>query len=98
MTVRDFNPYDVDIDTIKESRRITDEWEILKYKVSAKINDVFDTLTTEEIVEKTGLNRSDISRIRIQSIKRFSLDRLVKILCQLGKSVSLTVKDKKDVS
>ncbi len=87
----DFNPYDIDIDSIPLSTEITDPEVLLKYKLSAQLNKIFDTLTVEEIVAKTGLDRSDISRIRIQSIKRFSIDRIIKIIYQLGQTVSITV-------
>ena len=63
-----------------------------------EINKVFDKMTTDEIVEKTGLNRADISRIRIQSIKRFSIDRLIKISTFLGMTVNITLKPKKAAS
>lgn len=56
------------------------------------------TMSTEQIVEKTGLNPADISRIKIQSIKRFTIDRLIKILILLGQSVNITVKSKKKAS
>lgn len=98
MKMRNFNPYDIDPESIGPSRKITDEREILKYRLSAEINKVIRTMTTEEVVEKTGLNRADISRITIQSIKRFSIDRLIKILILLGQSVSITVKAKKVAS
>jgi predicted XRE-type DNA-binding protein len=93
--MKDFYPYDIDIDTIPESTRVTDPAEILKYKVSAQVNKIFNTLTMQEIIAKTGLDRSDISRIQIQSIKRFSIDRLIKILFLLDQTVSITVKAKK---
>ena len=93
--MRNFDPYDIDFDSIPESKPITDPSHLLRLKISAEINKIFDKMTTEEIVEKTSLNPSDISRIRIQSIKRFSIDRLIKILIQLDQTVSLTVKPKK---
>lgn len=93
--MKDFYPYDIDIDSIPVSKPITDPGILLKYKLSAQLNKVFDTLTTEEIIEKTGLDRSDISRIRIQSIRRFSIDRIIKLLFMLGQTVSITVKPKK---
>lgn len=92
------SPYEIDVDTIKPSRKVTDERELLKYRLSAEINKILDRLTTEQAVDKTGLNRADLSRIKIQSISRFSIDRLIKILILLGQSVSITVKTKKTAS
>lgn len=96
--MRDFNPYDIDPESIGPSRKITDERELLKYKLSAEIIKVLNKMTTEEVVEKTGLNPADISRIKIQSIKRFSIDRLIKISILLGQSVNITVRPKKVAS
>jgi len=93
--MKNFNPYDIDPNSIGTSKKITDEGELLKYKLSAEINKILNSLTTEQAVMKTGLNRSDLSRIKIQNIQRFSIDRLIKILVLLGQSVSITVKAKK---
>lgn len=92
------SPYEIDVDSIKPSKKVTDERELLKYRLSAEINKILDRLTTEQAVNKTGLNRADLSRIKIQSISRFSIDRLIKILILLGQSVSITVKTKKAAS
>lgn len=96
--MKNFNPYEIDINSIKPSRKVTDEAEILKFKLSAEINRVFDKMNTEEIIKKTNLNPSDISRLKIQNIKRFSIDRLIKILCLLGKSVKISVVQNKAAS
>lgn len=96
--MRDFNPYDIDPESIPVSRKITDEREILKYRLSSEVNKVMRTMSTEQIVKKTGLNPADISRIKIQSIKRFTIDRLIKILILLGQSVNIIVKSKKKAS
>jgi len=96
--MRDFNPYDVDPESVPLSRKITDEGELLKYRLSAAINKVIKNMTTEEIVELTELHPSDISRIKVQSVKRFTLDRLIKILILLGRTVTIQVKTKKAAS
>lgn len=92
------SPYEIDVGLIKPSKKVTDERELLKYRLSAEINKILDRLTTEQAVNKTGLNRADLSRIKIQSISRFSIDRLIKILILLDQSVSITVKTKKAAS
>lgn len=96
--MKKINPYDIDPNKVPLSKKITDEKEILKYKLSAEINKVIRKMTTEEVVEKTGLNRADISRLKIQSVKRFSIDRLIKISILLGQTVSLSVRPKKVTS
>ena len=96
--MKNFNPYEIDIKSIKPSKKVTDETEILKLKLSNEINRVFDIMGTEEIIKKTNLNPSDISRLKIKNIKRFSIDRLIKILCMLGKSVKISVVQNKVAS
>ncbi|MGZ3809449.1 MAG: XRE family transcriptional regulator [Bacteriovorax sp.] len=96
--MKKYNPYDIDVDSIKASKKITDERELLKYRLSAEINKILQKLTTEEAVAKTGLNRADLSRIKIQRLYRFTIDRLIKVLHLLDQSVNITVRPKKIAS
>ncbi len=89
------NPYDVDYSKFKPSKPITDPKDIFKLKLLARIYDVFEPMTTEEIIAFTGLDKSDISRIKISDYRRFTIDRLVRILDQLGYTCELKVKPKK---
>lgn len=93
--MKDFYPYDIDIDTIPVSKSVTDPAIILKLKLSAEIITIVRKMDTEEALAKTGLNRADFSRITRQRIQRFSIDRLLKILFLLGQTVSITVKPEK---
>lgn len=93
--MKNFNPYNIDSESIGLSRRITDPSEILKYKLSAEIIKIVRTQEIDNVLKITGLNRADLSRITTQNIKRFSIDRLIKILILLGRSVDITVKAKK---
>ena len=93
-----FNSYAIDPNIIGESRKITDEGELLKFKLGAAINKVITNMTVEEVLLKTELDRGDLSRIKTQNILRFSTDRLIKILILLGQSVNITVKNKKKVA
>lgn len=93
--MKDFNPYDIDPESIPLSRIITDPGELLKLKLSAEIIMIVRKMDIEEALAKTGLNRADFSRITRQRIQRFSIDRLLKILFLLGQTVSITVKPKK---
>ncbi len=92
------NPYDVDWSKFKESKTITDEGDLLKLRLLAKLNDIIETMETQEILDVTGLDKSDLSRIRISSFKRFSIDRIIKILDSLGYRAELSVEKKKKKS
>ena len=96
--MKNFYPYDIDLDSAAPSRVITDECELLKYKLSAEIIMILRKSSVEEVLEKTGLNRADLSRIKTQNLKRFTIDRLIKILILLGKLVKVTVISKKVAS
>lgn len=96
--MKKYYPYDVDPESIEPSRVVTDESELLKYKLSAEIIKILRKLSTDEAIEKTGLNRADLSRLKTQNIKRFTIDRLIKILSLLGQSVNIVIKSKKAAS
>jgi hypothetical protein len=89
------NPYDVDYSKFKPSKAITDPKDLFKLKLLARIGDVFEPMTTDEIIAMTGLDKSDISRLKISDYRRFTVDRLIKILDQLGYTCELKVKPKK---
>lgn len=40
-------------------------------------------METNEILDLTGLDKSDLSRIRISDYSRFSIDRIIKIFNRL---------------
>lgn len=92
------NAYDIDTDTIELSKNVTDKRDLLKYKLAAEIIKIMRKLTIEEIQAKTDLNRADLSRIKTQTLDRFTIDRLIKILHLLGQSVNITVKLKYEAS
>jgi hypothetical protein len=89
--MRNFNPYDIDIDSIKPSRRITDEAEILKYRLARELNKILEHMETEDIVEKTGLDPADVSRIRMHSLGRFTTDRIIKIIYKLDHKLDFKI-------
>jgi predicted XRE-type DNA-binding protein len=93
--MKNFNPYDIDPESIGLSKVVTDPRERLKYRLSAEIIKIVRRSKIEDVLEVTGLNRADLSRITTQNLKRFTIDRLIKILHSLGQSVSITVKAKK---
>jgi predicted XRE-type DNA-binding protein len=87
------NPYEIDYKKFGVSKKITDPKEILKLELAALFINATEHLNTKEILEKTGLHRSDLSRLRCTSVERFSIDRLVGIIYSVG--ISLSVRSKK---
>lgn len=92
------NPYDVDHSKFKGSKKITSERDILKLKLLAQIKLITESMETHEILTLTGLDKSDLSRIRISSYQRFSIDRLIKILETLGYVANLSIVRNKKAS
>lgn len=89
------NPYDVDWTKFKESKRITDEGDLLKLRLLSQLNDIIEHMETQEILDLTGLDKSDLSRIRISSFKRFSIDRIIRIFSDLGYIAEFSMAKKK---
>lgn len=85
------NPYDINIDELIESQEITDEKEILKYELVREFLKVTKKLESQEIMEQTGLDKSDLSRIRALSLNRFSIGKIVNLLARLGYTAKVKV-------
>jgi predicted XRE-type DNA-binding protein len=92
------NPYDIDYTKFKISKKITNEGDLLKLRLLAKLNQIIENMETQDILDLTGLDKSDLSRIRISSFQRFSIDRLLKIFNQLGYKADFSIAKKKKVS
>lgn len=90
------NPYDIDITKLKVSEPITEEKDLIKLKLIASFLKAISKMDTEEILEKTKLDKSDLSRLRAGGMKRFSIERLVGILNSLDLSVTVKVKGIKE--
>lgn len=89
------NPYEINHSKLKGSKKITDERDLLKLKLIDQLKEVMSPMDTQQIIELTGLDKSDLSRLRISSYQRFSIDRLIKIFDQLGFKAEVSVKKKK---
>lgn len=89
------NPYGMDWRKVKDSTKITDEGDLLKLRLLSQLNDIIETMETHEILELTGLDKSDLSRIRISSFKRFSIDRILRIFNDLGYRAEFSIAKKK---
>jgi predicted XRE-type DNA-binding protein len=88
------NPYKVDYSKFKGSKKITDQRDLLKLRLMAQLKEVMDGMETQEILSITGLDKSDLSRLRVSSFERFSIDRLIKIFDQLGFQANFSVTKK----
>lgn len=89
------NPYKIDIKKLKVSKEVTDEKEILKRQLAKKLYELISDMSPSEISTKTGLHKSDISRLKILNVDRFSIDRIVTILDSLGYIMTFKIISKK---
>jgi hypothetical protein len=85
------NPYDIDVDSLPESKRITDPKEILKLRLRSSFMKITFKMENSQIMKLTGLDKSDLSRLRAQNLKRFTIDRMIGILNDLGYSAQIKV-------
>lgn len=85
------NPYDIDIEKLKESKEITDEKELLKLKLTAAFLKAIAKMSTDDVLSATGLHKSDLSRLRALNVSRFTIDKIVGLLDDLGFSTKVDV-------
>lgn len=88
------NPYKIKVKNRSDSREINDPKDKLKLKLVSNIRKIILDIDTESISEKTGLDKSDVSRLKIGSFQRFTIDRLIKILNLLGYETKITITKK----
>ncbi len=89
------NPYKIRIKKLKISEEVTDEKELLKRQLAKKLTELISDMTSSEISAKTGLHKSDISRLKILNVDRFTIDRIISILDSLGYVTTFKIKNKK---
>jgi predicted XRE-type DNA-binding protein len=89
------NPYNINLKKLKVSKEVTDERGILKRQLAKKLNELISDMSRSKITKKTGLHKSDISRLKIHNVDRFSIDRMVSILDALGYVMTFKIKNKK---
>ena len=85
------NPYELEIEKLKESQKIKDEKELLKLKLVAAFIQATAHMETGEILLATGLHKSDLSRLRAMNVNRFTIDRIIGLLDSLGFSTKIDV-------
>lgn len=89
------NAYEIDTSKLKDSKVITDEKEILKLSLANVFLKAISKMSTDEVLELTGLHKSDLSRIKVLSLNRFTIDRLINLLDKSGYSIKFNIKPKK---
>ena len=88
------NPYEIDIEKLKESKQIDDERELLKLKLVAAFLKATEKMSSENIILVTGLHKSDLSRLRSMNVSRFTIDKIIGLLSDLGFSTNIDVEPK----
>ena len=89
------NPYKIDLSKFKESEKILDPKDLIKFKLIAVLLKTISKMENNEVLKITGLDKSDLSRLKALNIKRFSIDRIIILLDKLGLSTKIDVKPKK---
>lgn len=87
--------YNKHIETLKKSKKVTDPKELIKYQIVTEFLKMTSRLETAEILEMTGLDKADLSRLKSLSLKRFSIDRLIGIANAASLDVSIKLSSKK---
>lgn len=85
------NPYEIDVDKLKESKEVLDQKELIKMKLVATFLKATKEISSEEIIKATGIHKSDLSRLRSMNISRFTIDRIIGLLADLGFSTKIDV-------
>lgn len=82
-------PYEINYENFKDSVEVKDPVELLKLELGLKFLKITNKIETVEILKLTGLDKSDLSRIRAGALDRFSIDRLIHLLDDLGYKAQL---------
>lgn len=88
-------PYDIDIEKLEESKEVTSAKNLLKLELIAAFLKETSKMDSREILDMTGLHKSDLSRLRAMNYSRFTLDKIVGLLDSLGLSASVKVSKKR---
>lgn len=87
--------YEIDIEKLIKSKETKDEKDLLKLKLLASFLDAISKMNTSDILATTGLDKSDLSRLRAMNVMRFSIDRIIGLLDALCFSTEIDVMPKK---
>lgn len=91
------NPYNYDYRKLKESKKITDPKDLLKLRLIVNLKEIILQMETPEVLELTGLDKADLSRIRCSDFTRFSIDRIISLFHCLGYKTEFSFKPLKKV-
>lgn len=82
-------PYKINYEDFSDSEEIKDPVDLLKLELGSKFLKITNKMDSVEILKATGLDKADLSRIRAGSLDRFSIDRLIHLLDDLGYKAQL---------
>ncbi len=85
-------PYRRDDINTKNSKVIADPKEIIKLKLASEFNKIAQKMMTDEVLNHTKLDKSDLSRIKTLNLSRFTIDGVVSLLSALGYQTEVKVK------
>ena len=60
-------------------------------KLVSEFLKVSSNMSSHEIISLTGLQESDLSRLRVMSIEQFSIDKIIEFVLKLGFSVKIDI-------
>lgn len=89
------NPYKIDTRKLKKSQAVSDGKEILKLQLASKLMEIISEMPTQEVIAKTGLDKADLSRLRVLNVDRFTIDRIITLINSLGFTTTFKVESKK---
>ena len=89
------NPYEIDVEKLKKSKKIKSQKELLKLQLVTAFLRTITDMKTDEVLSKTGLHKSDLSRLKSLSVSRFSIDRMIGLLENLGLCTEINIGPKK---
>ncbi|MBC85604.1 MAG: hypothetical protein CL677_00375 [Bdellovibrionaceae bacterium] len=78
------NPYNIDIDELRDSKEIISEKDLLKLKLVSELLRATNKMSSAEFIEKSKIDKSDLSRMRALDLERFTIDRVLNYIERLG--------------
>lgn len=78
------NPYKIDVSKLNESQEILEGKELLKLELAGSFIEIISKMTSAEVLALTGMDNSDLSRIKALNLDRYTIDRLVEFIDSLG--------------
>ena len=89
------HPYKIDQSKLRESEKNLDQKDLIKLELISALLKAISKMESNEALEITGLDKSNLSRLKSLSLKRFSIERIINLLDHLGLATKVDVKPKK---